>query len=121
MSECFRRDADIDQIDVGNGFVVGLKRKMSYKDHQKFSTLLIGSGGEIITEEGTGQKRVIPNADGIEESDVMLMLMNIKEWNLTDDDGQIAPIDREHIDELDPDIGDIVSKEILRRNPFLGK
>lgn len=121
MSECFRRDSDIDQIDVGNGFHVGLKRKMSYKDHQRFSALLIGSGGEIITEEETGQKRVIPNADGIEESDVMLMLMNIKEWNLVDDDEQIAPIDKAHIDDLDPDIGDIITKEILQRNPFLGK
>ena len=119
MNQCFRYDSDIDQIDVGNGFRIGLKRKMSYGDHQKFSTILIETGGEIATDEQTGQKRVIPTGEGIEASDIALMLMNIKEWNLTDREGEVAPIDEYHIKNLDPDIGAIISQEILQRNPTL--
>ena len=118
MSECFRRDTDIDQIDVGNGFFVGLKRKMAYRDHQKMSAVLIKNSGEVA-DDGEGGKRIEPTLEGLQASDTELLLMNIKEWNLTDVDGQIAPIDREHIDELDPDIGDIISKEIMSRNPSL--
>ena len=119
MTKCFRYDDDVEIIDVGDTFWVGLKGKMSYGDHQKFSMILIESGGEIITDEETRQKKVMPTSEGIEASDIALMLMNIKEWSLTDNDGQVAPIDKAHIECLDPDIGAIISNDILLRNPTL--
>ena len=85
-----------DRVELGDGFWVELKKAMSYQD--------LG--------------RLTADADGL-PSNVDLMLVNIVDWNLTDEGGEVAPVTRETVGRLRADVAARLLREIVARNPFL--
>lgn len=96
--------SETDAIDLGDGDVVHLKRRMNYGDQRVLSSTF--TGGEA--------------SGGMREYLVVLLERNIVRWEgpgFTGPDGSPVPITREAIDALDPDVADRLVDEIARRNP----
>ena len=99
----FVYDDELDTIELGEEWVK-IKKRMSYGDYQKLLSSYTKGG-----------------AMNIEEGNIALLLINIKEWSFKDRDGKPAPVSRENILRLVPDIAQKILDEIGRRNPLLGE
>jgi len=96
--------SETDAIDLGDGDVVHLKRRMNYGDQRTLSSAF--TGGEA--------------SGGMREYLVVLLERNIVRWEgpgFAGPDGTPVAVTRETIDALDPDIADRLVDEIARRNP----
>ena len=101
---------EVDRIKVGKDHWVDIKRRMSYGDQQK----LVASYMKM--EMQAGGKTPDINVD-FELGSVTLLLINIKGWNLTNEKGEIAPINADTISVLEGGVATKISNEINKRNP----
>lgn len=96
---------EVDRIDLGEGFWVDIKNRMSYGDQQKLVAHYIKMS-DLKT----------PGLD-FEAGSIVLLEINIKAWNLVDANDKPVKLSRQMIEALDPEIAGKIAKEINDRNP----
>lgn len=95
---------EVDRIDLGDGFWVDIKKRMSYGDQQRLVAHYIKMS-DLKT----------PDID-LAGGNIVLLVINIKGWNLVNGDGKEVGITPEAIESLDPDIANKIAGEINDRN-----
>jgi len=95
---------ETDRIDLGDGFWVDIARRMSYGMQQR-----------LVAHYVKMTDRNIPDID-LASGNIVLLELNIKDWNLVDDSGKKVPVSRQAIENLDPDIANLIAEEINKRN-----
>lgn len=93
------------RIDLGNDYWVDIKNRMSYGDQQKLVAHYI---------KMTDLQK--PSID-FEGGSIVLLVINVKGWNLVDDKGKKVNISHATIESLDPDIAAKIVEAINERNP----
>ena len=108
---------EVDRIDLGDGKWADIKHRMSYGDEQKITGhfIRIASMRKALASGKPGDVDV---SIDLESGNILALLINIKAWNLTDDDGNIAPITEENIIRLPREYGNKLKEEINQRNPL---
>lgn len=95
---------ETDPIDLGEGDVVHIRRRMSYGQQRALASLFTG------TEASAGLREYL----------AALLEQNIVRWDgpgFVDVDGNPMPITRDSIDALDSSVADLLVEEIGQRNP----
>jgi len=100
---------EIDRIDLGDGFWVDIYRRMSYGMQQRLVAHFIK-----MTDLTT------PDLD-LAGGNIVLLELNIVNWNLVDGQGQIVAISSSAIENLEPSVAQKIAEEINRRNEPLKK
>jgi hypothetical protein len=101
---------EVDRIDLGEGDWVDIKRQMSYGDDQK----LVASYMNVQARVRAGE----PDVDiSLGTGNITLLALNIKDWNLKDESGQLMPIAETTIQRLNKSTATKLVEEINRRNP----
>ena len=95
---------ETDRIDLGDGYWVDIKRRMSYGDQQKLVAHFIKFGDPKN-----------PDID-LSSGNIVLLELNIVDWNLVDESGKKVPVSREAIEQLEPEVANKIAEEINRRN-----
>jgi hypothetical protein len=114
MKGLFVKDA-VDRIVVakdpktGKEYWVDIKQKMTYGDQQKLAAHYVS-----MQSFKPGSKPIL--SMDLEGGNIMLLLINIKDWNL-ELDGKKVPVALTTIQQLDPDVADKIAQEVNKRNP----
>ena len=107
----FIYEDELDTVDLGEGNWASILKKMSYSHQQKLTAHYV--------RLKTNLKGATPdiNADvDLETGNIIMLQLNVKAWNLTDREGKPAPVDRKHLEMLDPDIAQKLIDAISERN-----
>ncbi len=101
--------SEIDRFDLGDGFWVDIKRRMSYGERQRQIGHLLR-----LPEQKSGK----PDAVDLEfdTGKIFLLTQQIVDWNLVDDQGVKVPVSEDAIKRLDKELGERIAIEIDRRN-----
>lgn len=95
---------EVDRIDLKGGFWVDIKRRMSYGDQQR----LMGHFVKLSAENTPDISLALGN--------IMLLVINIKAWNLVDQEKREVPLSQEAIEKLEPAVAEKIAVEINKRN-----
>lgn len=96
---------EVDRIELGEGSWVDIKRRMSYGDQQKLMGHFVKLSADMTT----------PDID-LASGNILMLVINIKAWNLTDDTGKEVKLSQGAIEKLDPAVAEKIAVEINNRN-----
>jgi len=108
---------EVDRIVLGKDKWVDIKHRMSYGDEQKITGHFIRIASMRKALASGKATDVDVNID-LESGNILALLINIKAWNLTGDNGEIASITEENITRLPREYGNKLKDEINLRNPL---
>jgi len=109
MAKRFVSSKETVRIDLGDGDWVDIKARLSYGDRRK------ASGGMMKVVFNPTSGAVEPIELDIEQQEANLMLVGIVDWNLKDEEGEIAPINKDTVSMLDGETSDRVIAEMNER------
>jgi len=106
---------ELDTIDLGAGEWAKVKRRMSFGDITRLEDEMarvrlkrIPEGRELTTDD-------LEVAE-IKGAKLLILELNVREWNLAGADGQTAPINRDTLAMLDPGQAEMLLTAIDERN-----
>ena len=111
---------ELDTIDLGNGEWAKVKHRMSFGDMTRLEDAMAR-----IRLKGIPQGRELTNDDfeaiEIKGAKLLILELNVREWNLTGADGAVAPINRDTIAMLEPRQAETLLEAVDERNPVTPK
>lgn len=96
---------EVDRIELEVGSWVDIKRRMSYGDQQKLMGHFIKLSADMTT----------PDID-LASGNILMLVINIKAWNLTDDKGKEVKLSQGAIEKLEPAVAERIALAINDRN-----
>ena len=106
---------ELDTIDLGAGEWAKIKHRMSFGDMTRLEDEMARIRLKRIPE---GRDVVADDLETIEIKGAKLLILelNVREWNLTGADGQVAPINRDTLAMLDPRQAEMLLAAVDERN-----
>jgi hypothetical protein len=110
MAKNFLASKKVSRFDLGDGYWVSLKNEMSYGDNQALTASYLNLQSRLSSKEETSIKFDLGN--------LTLMKLNVMDWNLTDEEGNVLPLTEDVFQSLQVAAAKAIVAEIQRRNPF---
>jgi hypothetical protein len=107
--------AELDTIDLGEGEWAKIKRRMSFGDMTRLEDEMARIRLKHIPE-GRDVSADDFEAVEIKGAKLLILELNVREWNLAGADGQVAAINRETLALLDPRQAELLLAAIDERN-----
>ena len=129
VTKFFAENAQPDRIQLSDEFWVDIKHEMSLGDHDRFNKTLFQWEGRQQMNRAERRKQKRSGNDTVDKMDdniakanfqpstVLLLEINILDWNLPGPNGRVMPIDHKTIGSLTQEVSDILGDEISDRNP----
>ena len=112
---------ELDTIDLGGGEWAKVKRRMGFGD----MTRLEDEMARIRLKGIPTEKRELTNDDfeviEIKGAKLLILELNVREWNLTGADGTVAPINRDTLAMLEQRQAEMLLEAVDERNPVRPK
>lgn len=107
---------DIDKIDLPDDEWAEIKRRMSFDDITRLENEIAKI--RIKPKQGKDQTLSVEDIDDIEIKGAkhLLLEINLKAWGVKDVGGNIVPLNKQNIKNLDPDTANLILVEIDKRN-----
>lgn len=108
--------AELDHIDLGGGEWAKIKRQMSFGDFTRLEDEMARIRLKRLPENGELTQDDF-EAIEIKGGKLLLLELNVVEWNVQGADGKVAPLTRQSFEQLDMGQANLLLSEIDRRNP----
>jgi hypothetical protein len=101
------------RVQIDDSAWVDIKSEMSYGDYQALVASYVNVQAKITGAGGVPEGMKLK----LDLGNITLLLLNIKDWNLTDDSGKPLPVNEATIRSLKTEVAKQIIDEINRLNP----